>query len=100
MMFGVVQHNCVAWNPRYKLQRINSASLFSNRLSFSGLGGTFLLKEGKARQHIMPDFSATPINTDEEVEKWLHFYNMSAPLIAVGTLASADPVSWYTNYHL
>lgn len=62
-------------------------------LSFSGLGGTFLLKEGKAKQHIMPEFSVTPINTDEEVEKWLHFYNMSAPLIAVGTLASADPVS-------
>lgn len=56
-----------------------------------GLGGTFLLKEGKAKQHIMPDFSTTPVNTDEEVEKWLHFYNMSAPLIAVGTLASADP---------
>ncbi|KDR15774.1 ester hydrolase C11orf54 homolog [Zootermopsis nevadensis] len=56
-----------------------------------GLGGTFLLKEGKAKQHIMPEFSVTPINTDEEVEKWLHFYNMSAPLIAVGTLASADP---------
>ncbi|PNF39100.1 Ester hydrolase C11orf54-like protein [Cryptotermes secundus] len=56
-----------------------------------GLGGTFLLKEGKAKQHIMPEFSTEPINTDEEVEKWLHFYNMSAPLIAVGTLVSADP---------
>lgn len=43
----------------------------------------------------MPDFSTEPIYTDEEVEKWLHFYNMSAPLIAVGTLLSADPVSWY-----
>jgi hypothetical protein len=41
----------------------------------------------------MPDFSTEPIYTDEEVEKWLHFYNMSAPLIAVGTLLSADPVS-------
>lgn len=56
-----------------------------------GLGGTFLLKEGKAKHHVMPEFSVSPISTDEEVEKWLHFYNMSAPLIAVGTLASADP---------
>lgn len=56
-----------------------------------GLGGTFLLKEGKAKQHIMPDFSKKPINTDEEVNEWLHFYNMSAPLIAVGTLVSSDP---------
>jgi hypothetical protein len=59
----------------------------------TGLGGTFLLKEGKARQHVMPEFSVSPINTDEGVEKWLRFYNMSAPLIAVGTLASADPVN-------
>lgn len=56
-----------------------------------GLGGTFLLKEGKAKHHVMPEFSVSPISNDEEVEKWLHFYNMSAPLIAVGTLASADP---------
>lgn len=69
-----------------------------NKWSFSGFGGTFLLKEGKAKQHIMPEFSTEPINSDEEVEKWLHFYNMSAPLIAVGTLVSADPVSWYKNY--
>ncbi|KAK3910491.1 Ester hydrolase C11orf54-like protein [Frankliniella fusca] len=56
-----------------------------------GLGGTFLLKEGKARQHVMPDFSVTPLHTEEDLTKWLNFFNMSAPLIAVGTLISADP---------
>ncbi|XP_049805643.1 ester hydrolase C11orf54 homolog [Schistocerca nitens] len=56
-----------------------------------GLGGTFLLKQGKAKQHIMPDFSTVPLQSDEDVEHWLKFYNMSAPLIAVGTLISADP---------
>ncbi|XP_066997889.1 ester hydrolase C11orf54 homolog isoform X1 [Anabrus simplex] len=56
-----------------------------------GLGGTFLLKEGKAKQHIMPDFSTVPLKSDDDVEKWLHFYNQSAPLVAVGTLVSADP---------
>lgn len=55
-----------------------------------GLGGTFLLKEGKAKQHVMPDFSKTPINSNEESNKWLHFFNMSAPLIAVGTLVTGD----------
>lgn len=60
---------------------------------FSGLGGSFLLKEGKARQHVMPDFSVTPIHTEEDLVNWLNFFNMSAPLIAVGTLVSADPVS-------
>lgn len=56
-----------------------------------GLGGTFLLKEGKARQHVMPDFSDVPIHTEEDLVKWLNFFNMSSPLIAVGTLVSADP---------
>jgi hypothetical protein len=41
----------------------------------------------------MPEFSLAPISNDEELEKWLNFYNMSAPLIAVGTIVSADPVS-------
>nr|CAD7401261.1 unnamed protein product [Timema cristinae] len=55
------------------------------------LGGTFLLKESKAKQHIMPEFSKVPLNSDEDVENWLRFYDMSAPLIAVGTLVSHDP---------
>lgn len=60
-----------------------------------GMGGTFLIKKGKARQHVMPDFSKTPIHTDEEVDKWLKFYEMTAPLIAVGTFVSGDFVSYY-----
>lgn len=56
-----------------------------------GLGGAFLIKEGTARHHVMPNFSKTPINTDDEVNEWLKFYNFSAPLIAVGTLITADP---------
>jgi hypothetical protein len=55
-----------------------------------GLGGVFLLKEGKAKQHVMRDFSKTPINTDEELNNWLKFYNMSAPLVTVGTLINSD----------
>jgi hypothetical protein len=50
-----------------------------------GVGGVFLLKEGKAKQHVMDDFSKTPIHTDDEVNNWLKFFNMPAPLIAVGT---------------
>lgn len=55
-----------------------------------GLGGTFLLKEGKAKQHVMQDFSKTPINTPEDLDNWLRFFDMSAPLIAVGTFVSAE----------
>ncbi|XP_033219952.1 ester hydrolase C11orf54 homolog isoform X2 [Belonocnema kinseyi] len=55
-----------------------------------GLGGTFLIKEGKAKQHVMPDFSKTPLRTPADLDDWLHFYDMSAPLIAVGTFVSAE----------
>lgn len=55
-----------------------------------GLGGTFLLKEGTVKQHVMPDFSTTPILSDEDVSNWLKFFEMPSPLINVGTLVSAD----------
>uniref|UniRef100_A0A171AA04 Ester hydrolase c11orf54-like protein n=1 Tax=Triatoma infestans TaxID=30076 RepID=A0A171AA04_TRIIF len=55
-----------------------------------GLGGTFLLKEGKARQHCMPEFSKVPIRSNDDLNNWLKFYEMSAPLVAVGTLLSKD----------
>lgn len=56
-----------------------------------GLGGAFLLVEGKVKQHVMTDFSKTPINTEEQLDNWLRFYNMSAPLVALGTFVSSDP---------
>lgn len=40
----------------------------------------------------MPEFSEKPIESDEGVNEWLKFFNMSSPLIAVGTLVTADPV--------
>lgn len=55
-----------------------------------GMGGVFLLKNGKAKQHVMSPFSETPINTDEEVNTWLNFFDMSATLIAVGTLVTNE----------
>jgi len=57
------------------------------------MGGVFVICQGKVKQHVMPDFSKTPIATDEKLNQWLRFYNMSAPLTAVGTFVSKDPVS-------
>lgn len=62
-----------------------------------GLGGTFLVKNGKAYQHVMDNFSETPINTDEELNEWLYFFHMSAPLVAVGTMATGEYVSKITH---
>lgn len=59
------------------------------------MGGTFLIKSGKVHQHIMPDFSKTPLNSEEDLNNWLKFYNMSAPLVAVGAFVTRD----YVIYH-
>ncbi|CAG5125818.1 unnamed protein product [Candidula unifasciata] len=56
-----------------------------------GIAGTFLLQTGKANIHVMPDFATTKIETDEETDRWLRFYEMDAPLIHVGEIVSADP---------
>lgn len=57
---------------------------------FIGVGGVFVLKKGSAHQHVMRDFSKTPIHTEEDLNKWLAFYNMPATLIAVGTFVSDE----------
>lgn len=51
------------------------------------------MKNGKIKQHVMADFSKTPLNTETQLNNWLHFYNMSTPLIAVGTFVSSESVS-------
>ena len=55
-----------------------------------GLGGAFLMSDGKIKQHVMRDFSTTPLNTEAQLNNWLHFYNMSTPLVAVGTFVSSE----------
>ncbi|XP_011636288.1 ester hydrolase C11orf54 homolog [Pogonomyrmex barbatus] len=55
-----------------------------------GLGGMFEVKNGKVKQHIMPDFSDTPLTSEAQLNNWLRFYDMETPLIAVGTFVSAE----------
>ncbi|CAB3234803.1 unnamed protein product [Arctia plantaginis] len=55
-----------------------------------GLGGTFLLRAGKVKFHVMPDFSTTPLCSDSDVDTWLHYFEMKAPITHVGTLVSGD----------
>lgn len=56
-----------------------------------GMGGVFLLAKGKAKIHVMPDFSPCPINSDEEVGNWLKFYEMSAPFTVLSFFVANDP---------
>lgn len=61
-------------------------------LKTTGLGGTFIIDNGKAKLHIMPDFSSCPLETNEQMDNWLHFYEATGPLVALSTLVSRDPV--------
>ncbi|KAM9319504.1 ester hydrolase C11orf54 homolog [Gastrophryne carolinensis] len=57
-----------------------------------GIGGTFIIQEGKAKLHVMPrEFSTCPLNTDEDVDHWLNYYEMRAPLICQSVFVSHDP---------
>ncbi|EFN77930.1 ester hydrolase C11orf54 homolog [Harpegnathos saltator] len=55
-----------------------------------GLGGMFTMRNGKIKQHVMPDYSNTPLTTEAQLNDWLHFYEMKTPLTAVGTFVSAE----------
>jgi hypothetical protein len=55
------------------------------------LGGVFLIKRGTAKLHVMPDFSPTPLVTDEEKLNWLHYYDVDAPIVCLSVIHSHDP---------
>ncbi|KAG6457270.1 hypothetical protein O3G_MSEX010192 [Manduca sexta] len=55
-----------------------------------GLGGMFLLKNGSVKFHVMPEFSTKPLCSDSDVDEWLHYFEMSAPITVLGTLVTGD----------
>lgn len=55
------------------------------------MGGVFLIKSGRAKLHIMPDFSTTPLNSDDDVNSWLKYFEMKAPLVCLTVFHSQDP---------
>ncbi|EPB71986.1 hypothetical protein ANCCEY_08910 [Ancylostoma ceylanicum] len=55
------------------------------------LGGVFLMREGEAKLHVMPDFPGCPFKAREEVDKWLRFFTMKAPLVCASVFHSYDP---------
>ena len=58
---------------------------------YVGLGGAFLGNKGKFKMHVMPDFPARPIACGADVDKWLAFYEMRAPIVFLSALISGDP---------
>ena len=47
------------------------------------IGGVFLYRGGKAKLHIMPEFSKVPLQSPSDVKNWLKFYDFNAPLLCL-----------------
>ncbi|KAL4947041.1 hypothetical protein BDW69DRAFT_204827 [Aspergillus filifer] len=59
------------------------------------LGGVFLLKKGRAKFHVMPDFPAPedlPFTDRKKLEnEWLEYQTCQAPVVCLTVFHSADP---------
>jgi len=63
-------------------------AVYGNKLV--SLGGVFLIRHGKANLHVMPDFSDKPLPDRTDVEGWLRYFDMQAPLICLSVFHSGD----------
>ena len=55
------------------------------------MGGVFVIREGTANLHVMPDFCKTPLKSRDEVNNWLRYFDMDAPLTCLSVFHSYDP---------
>lgn len=58
--------------------------------SLISLGGVFVVRSGKIKTHVMPDFPDKPFEDPNGVEDWLHFYDMDAPIVCLSVLHSGN----------
>ena len=54
------------------------------------LGGIFRIEKGTVKAHIMPDFVNEDLTTKEQVDNWLKFYDMQAPLNCLSVILTED----------
>ena len=54
------------------------------------LGGIFRVEKGTVKAHVMPDFLDEDLTTKTQVDQWLKFYDMNAPLNCFSVLLTED----------
>lgn len=64
------------------------ADVYGDRLI--SLGGVFVVRSGKLKMHVMPDFPDKPFTSREDVDEWLHFFDMDTPMVCLSVLHSGD----------
>ena len=58
------------------------------------LGGVFVIKTGRSRYHVMPDFpprDKLPFPDRQAVSDWLTFHRFQSPMVCLTVFHSADP---------
>lgn len=55
-----------------------------------GLGGIFRIEQGTIKAHVMPDFVNQDLTTKQQVDEWLKFFYMNAPLNCLSVLLTDD----------
>ncbi|KAJ4377631.1 hypothetical protein N0V83_000458 [Neocucurbitaria cava] len=58
------------------------------------LGGAFIVKSGRARYHVMPDFppdEKLPFESRKQLNDWLTYHDFDSPMVCLSVLHSADP---------
>lgn len=64
------------------------ADVYGDRLI--SLGGVFVVGSGKLKMHVMPDFPGRPFTSRQDVDEWLHWYDMDTPMVCLSVLHSGD----------
>lgn len=64
------------------------AKYFGHRLI--SLGGVFVVRRGKVRVHVMPDFPEKNFEQRSDVGPWLRYFDVEAPLVCLNVLHSGD----------
>lgn len=60
-----------------------------------GLGGTFVVRNARVKQHVLPYSWDASLYSAADVRKWLHYFELNTPIVAMGTLVSSSDV--YAN---
>jgi hypothetical protein len=54
------------------------------------IGGVFVIQQGKANFHVMPDFPKRPLETRQHIEEWLRRFEFQAPITCLAVLHSGN----------
>jgi len=64
---------------------------------FLALGGVILMENGKVKVHVVkPDLAKSPLESPNDLGKWLHFIELAPPSVGLGCIVSHDPVILFT----